>query len=75
MVHSVEPGIYFIPELIESWRAERHLAEFVAFDKLGPYMAVGGIRNEEDWLITSKGARRLGPPFDKSISAMEALRA
>ncbi len=75
MVHSVEPGIYFIPELVALWRSEKRFADFIAYDKLEPWMAVGGIRNEEDWLVTESGARRLGPAFDKSPEAIEALRA
>jgi Xaa-Pro aminopeptidase len=74
MVHSVEPGIYFIPELIAQWKAEGRFAEFVNYGALEPYMAVGGIRNEEDWLVTASGARRLGPEFDKGAAAIEALR-
>ena len=70
MVHSVEPGVYFIPALIEEWRKARKFADFIAYDKLEPFLDFGGIRNEEDWLITSGGARRLGPDFDKSVAAM-----
>jgi Xaa-Pro aminopeptidase len=72
MVVTVEPGIYFIPPLIEQWKAEGHNAEFVNFDKIKPYIRVGGLRNEEDWLITENGARKLGGPFDKSADALEA---
>jgi Xaa-Pro aminopeptidase len=75
MVHSVEPGVYFIPALIEEWRKEGKFADFIAYDRLGPFLDFGGIRNEEDWLITEKAARRLGPDFDKSAAAMEGRRA
>jgi Xaa-Pro aminopeptidase len=75
MVHSVEPGVYFIPALIEEWRKEKKFGDFIAYDRLGPFLDFGGIRNEEDWLITEKGARRLGPDFDKSVAAMEGRRA
>ena len=56
-----EPGIYFIPALIEKWKKEGHNAQFVNFDKLESYYDFGGIRLEDDLLITSKGARILGP--------------
>ncbi len=75
MVHTVEPGLYFIPQLIEAWRAEGRFAEFVDYGRLGPYLAVGGIRNEEDWLVTESGARRLGPAYEKDAPSIEALRA
>ena len=56
-----EPGIYFIPALIEKWKKEGHNAQFVNFDKLENYYDFGGIRLEDDLLITPKGARILGP--------------
>ena len=55
-----EPGIYFIPALIEKWKKEGHNAQFVNFDKLESYYDFGGIRLEDDLLITPKGARILG---------------
>ena len=55
-----EPGIYFIPHLIDIWRKEGHCAEFLNFDKLETYKDFGGIRIEDDLLITSDGCRFLG---------------
>jgi len=55
-----EPGIYFIPHLIDLWRAEGHCAEFLNFDLLDTYKDFGGIRIEDDVLITSDGCRFLG---------------
>ncbi len=55
-----EPGIYFIPELIDDWRRSGHCAEFLNFDKLDTYRDFGGIRIEDDILITSDGCRFLG---------------
>ena len=55
-----EPGIYFIPHLIDLWRKEQHCAEFLDFDKLETYKDFGGIRIEDDLLITSDGCRFLG---------------
>lgn len=74
MVHTVEPGIYFIPELIGRWRAERLHEEFIHYEALDAWLDFGGMRNEEDWLVTETGARRLGPVFDKSAAAIEAAR-
>ena len=55
-----EPGIYFIPHLIDLWRKEGHCAEFLCFDKLDTYKDFGGIRIEDDLLITQDGCRFLG---------------
>ena len=55
-----EPGIYFIPHLIDLWRKEGHCAEFLNFDKLETYKDFGGIRIEDDILITKDGCRFLG---------------
>ena len=56
-----EPGIYFIPALIEKWKNEGTNASFVNFSKLEAYYDFGGIRLEDDVLVTAEGARRLGP--------------
>ncbi|MCQ2288248.1 MAG: aminopeptidase P family protein [Muribaculaceae bacterium] len=55
-----EPGIYFIPALIDDWRASGHCAEFLNFDMLETYKDFGGIRIEDDLLITADGCRFLG---------------
>ena len=55
-----EPGIYFIPHLIDLWRAEGHCKDFLCFDKLETYKDFGGIRIEDDLLITADGCRFLG---------------
>ena len=55
-----EPGIYFIPALIDEWKASGHCKEFLNFDKLETYKDFGGIRNEDDVLITKDGCRFLG---------------
>ncbi len=56
-----EPGIYFIPALIEQWKREGTAKEFVNFAKLESYYDFGGIRLEDDVLVTEHGARRTGP--------------
>ena len=55
-----EPGIYFIPALIDEWRAKGHCAEFLNFDRIETYKDFGGIRLEDDLLITADGCRYLG---------------
>ena len=55
-----EPGIYFIPALIDDWRASGHCKEFLNFDMLETYKDFGGIRIEDDLLITADGCRFLG---------------
>jgi Xaa-Pro aminopeptidase len=73
-VLTIEPGIYFIPELIDQWKAEKRLAQFIRYDVAETYKNFGGIRNEEDYLITSDGARRLGPALPLSADEMEEAR-
>ena len=55
-----EPGIYFIPALIDDWKASGHCKEFINFDKLETYKDFGGIRIEDDLLITKDGCRFIG---------------
>lgn len=75
MVHSVEPGIYFIPQLFRKWRAEGICHDFLNYDIIERWMSVGGMRIEEDWCITESRARRLGPAFDKTVEALERARS
>lgn len=55
-----EPGIYFIPALIDDWRAKGHCKDFINYDLLETYKDFGGIRIEDDLLITADGCRFLG---------------
>ena len=55
-----EPGIYFIPALIDDWKSSGHCKEFLNFDMLETYKDFGGIRIEDDILITNDGCRFLG---------------
>lgn len=74
-VVTVEPGIYFIPQLIDMWKVEGLHSQFINYDLLELYKDFGGIRVEDDYLITETGARLLGAPVPKSIEAIESLRA
>ncbi len=59
-VFTVEPGIYFIPELMDKWQAEHQFTDFICYDRLGPWRDFTGLRNELDYVITDQGARQLG---------------
>lgn len=73
-VFTVEPGIYFIPELIDLWKGEKKFADFINYDKVEEYRNFGGIRNEEDYLVTADGARRLGKKIPLTPEEVEAIR-
>ncbi len=70
-----EPGIYFIPELIDMWRAEKKYTEFLNYDKIEEYRDFGGIRIEDDILVTADGHRVLGKPIPKTVAEIEATMA
>lgn len=72
-VVTVEPGIYLIPTLIDRWKAERRCEAFIDYDKVEAYRDFGGVRIEDDILVTDTGARVLGPPIPKTIADVEAL--
>ena len=69
-----EPGIYFIPALIDDWHKSGHCAEFLNFDKIDTYKDFGGVRIEDDILITKDGCRFIGnkriPYHPKDVEAM-----
>lgn len=73
-VLTIEPGVYFIPELIDYWKGEGRFKEFINYDELEKWRGFGGIRNEEDYLITADGARRLGKKIPLTTEEVEALR-
>lgn len=72
MVLTVEPGIYFIPDLIDKFRNERKYFDFINYDKVETYKGFGGIRIEDDILVTETGSRVLGRPIPKTIDEVEA---
>lgn len=73
-VLTVEPGVYIIPELIDRWVAENKLSNFIDYNVLASYRDFGGIRIEDNFLITANGSRKLGKDLPKTIAAVEALR-
>ena len=72
-VITVEPGIYFIPELINRWKAERKHAQYINYDAVVKYKNFGGIRIEDDVLVTEQGYRVLGKSIPKTIHEVEAM--
>lgn len=66
-----EPGIYFIPALIDKFRSEGQFMDFVNYDKVEKYKDFGGIRIEDDILVTETGQRVLGKPIPKSVADVE----
>lgn len=73
-VFTIEPGIYFIPQLIELWKLEGKFDEFLNWKEIEKFKSFGGIRNEEDFLITDSGYQRLGKLKPKTIAEVEELR-
>jgi Xaa-Pro aminopeptidase len=72
-VITVEPGLYFIPELIEQWKSEKKFEAFINYDKVDSYRAIRGIRIEDNVLVLSDGRRVLGELIPKSIEEVESL--
>lgn len=68
-----EPGIYFIPALIDRWKAEKHCADFINYSELEKYRDFGGIRLEDDLLVDEHGCQVLGKPIPKTISEIESI--
>lgn len=69
-VLTIEPGIYFIPELIKKWEKEGKFKEYINYEEVKKYLDFGGMRYEGDFLITENGNRRLGdkmPKYDYEI--------
>lgn len=72
MVVTVEPGLYFIPALIDRWDSEGKYRDFIDYARVRQFIPVHGIRIEDDVLITDAGPRVLGPPIPKTVKEMEA---
>lgn len=72
-VITVEPGIYFIPELIDRWKASQKNAQFINYELLEAYRDFGGIRIEDDVLVTDTSNHILGKKIPKTISEVEDI--
>lgn len=70
-VFTCEPGIYFIPELIDQWKAKKKLKNYINYDKVEEYRNFGGIRIEDNILVTEDGYKVLGRPIPKEIPHVE----
>ena len=70
-VLTVEPGIYFIPQLIDKWRNEKINSRFINFNKVNKYRKFGGIRIEDDVLVTKSSHKILGKPIPKTVKEVE----
>lgn len=68
-----EPGLYFIPQLIDAWRSEGKFTDFINYDKFDSFKDFGGIRLEDDLLITEDGCRVLGPHIPITIDEVESV--
>lgn len=73
-VLTVEPGIYFNPFLIDSWKEKKKHREFINYQEVEKFRDFGGIRIEEDLLITESGSELLGEPLAKTVEDIEALK-
>jgi len=72
-VITVEPGVYFIPELINRWKAEKKHAQYINYDMVEKYQDFGGLRIEDDVLVTANGHRVLGKKIPKTMDEVEDM--
>lgn len=73
-VFTIEPGIYFMPELTALWKSEGRHKDFINFDEAEKWIGFGGVRNEEDYIVTADGHRRLGPGIPMTTEEVESLK-
>jgi Xaa-Pro aminopeptidase len=74
-VFTVEPGVHFIPELIDRWRGEGKFAEFIDYNRVESYRDFGGIRLEDNLVVGAESCRVLGKQRPRTIAEVEAVRA
>lgn len=71
-VFTIEPGCYFIPQLIDQWKSEGKFRDFINYEKIEKWKDFGGVRIEDDILITEKGHKLLGKPIPKTVEEIES---
>ena len=74
-VFTVEPGIYFIPELMDKWEAEHQFTDFICYDKLGPWRDFTGLRNELNYAVLPDGTVKLLGTIKKPMTIEEVYAA
>ena len=74
-VFTVEPGIYFIPELMDKWQAEHQFTDFICYDKLQPWRDFTGLRNELNYAVFPDGSVRLLGSIKKPMTVEEVYAA
>ncbi len=72
-VITIEPGIYFIPALIDMWKSQKKFEQYINYDEVEKYREFGGIRIEDDVLITGQSHRVLGRPIPKTVEDIENM--
>ena len=70
---TVEPGVYFIPELIDQWRSKKMHNEYINYDAVAKYRTFGGVRIEDNILVGKNAGKVLGRPIPKSVEEVEQL--
>ena len=70
---TIEPGIYFIGPLIDKWRNEGRYRDFISYDAVEKFRGFGGIRVEDNYLVTAKGSRLIGKPIAKEVDDVEKM--
>ncbi len=72
-VLTIEPGIYFIPQLIDKWKSENKFSDIIDYTEVEKYIGLGGVRIEDDIVVTKDGQRIIGIPIPKTVAEVESM--